>query len=91
MHVGRGFLIDIKSIKVIRPSAPCKLRLYYLLVLIKSPDYCEAGYYMKADSTCEQCPVNTFSIAGDTDCTPCPEGMTSEMQSVSSADCVLSE
>ena len=45
------------------------------LINAKLSDSCYAGYYLDAESDCQECPVDEWSAdAGDTACTPCPAG-----------------
>ena len=47
---------------------------------------CMAGEYM-AENKCQQCGENTYSGAGASSCTSCPDGMTSAAGSISEDDC----
>ena len=47
---------------------------------------CSAGDYM-TESGCQQCGENTYSAAGASSCTPCPDGKLSDPGSSHEDDC----
>ena len=49
---------------------------------------CTAGHYSENFTTtpCKICPTGTYSLAGDTSCTVCPEGMTTMFKGCTSVD-----
>ena len=62
---------------------PTKVRLK---VKTKYPEPCKAGHFM-TEGGCQQCGENTYSGAGASFCTRCPEGKVSKAGSKSARDC----